>query len=200
MSTATPRALNFSFSVPNFVTSIRVVLTFVIAWLLFQGGDGNTLAAGIILVVAALTDWADGFLARRMKRTSLFGSLYDMVADQLLFIPVLILSISAGLFARVDGLMPLNPYPYAIPALAGGVAALTGIVVFLIKRRKMDIEFPTPTMVAKCNYWFWLVPLILAVFKLGPDWLLAAFMYLAIISTLATFYSYLKKGSYVFTD
>jgi len=41
---------------------------------------------------------------------------------------------------------------------------------------------------------------VIAVFGIGPEWLLAVLMYLAIISTVLTFYSYLKKGSYVFTD
>jgi hypothetical protein len=62
------------------------------------------------------------------------------------------------------------------------------------------MEFPTPTGIAKVNFWFWLAPLVIAVFGIGPDWLLAVLMYLAIISTILTFYSYLKKGSYVFTD
>lgn len=41
---------------------------------------------------------------------------------------------------------------------------------------------------------------ILLVIASLTDWLLAALMYLAIISTVLTFYSYLKKGGYVFTD
>jgi hypothetical protein len=41
---------------------------------------------------------------------------------------------------------------------------------------------------------------MLAVLNLGPDLLLAILMYAALASTILTFYSYLKKGSYVFTD
>jgi len=106
----------------------------------------------------------------------------------------------AGLFSRADHLMPLNPYPSAVLALAGGVAVFAGIGSYLWKRRSRAMEFPTPTGIAKVNFWFWLAPLVVAVFGIGPDWLLAALMYLAIISTILTFYSYLKKGSYVFTD
>lgn len=189
--------LRLAFNIPNTVTAVRVVLAGIIAWLLWQG---EYLAAGILLLIAAGTDGLDGFLARRLGQSSLAGSLFDLVADEILFMPSLILAISAGLFSRSDSLMPFNPYPYAVPALAGGVAVLVGVGTYLWKRRSRTLEFPTPTGVAKVNFWFWLAPLLVAVFGIGPDWVLAALMYLAIISTVLTFYSYLKKGSYVFTD
>ncbi len=189
--------LTFDLNVPNIITAIRVVLAGFAAWLLISG---QFLAAGILIVIAALTDGLDGLLARRLKQSSLFGSIFDMVADQLLFMPCLILAIIAGLFAKTDHLMPLNPYPYAVLALAGGVAVFAGIGSYLWKRRSRTMEFPTPTGIAKINFWFWLAPLVIAVFRIGPAWLLAALMYMAVISTILTFYSYLKKGSYVFTD
>jgi phosphatidylglycerophosphate synthase len=189
--------LTFDINVPNIITAIRVVMAGFVAWLLLQG---DFLAAGILIVIAACTDGLDGLFARRLKQSSLGGSIFDMVADQLLFMPSLILAIIAGLFARADGMMPLNPYPYAVLALAGGVAVFAGIGSYLWKRRTRTMEFPTPTGIAKINFWFWLAPLVIAVFGIGPDWLLAVLMYLAIVSTILTFYSYLKKGSYVFTD
>lgn len=200
MNTPVAPEIRLSLNVPNTLTTIRVVLAAIVAWLLFKGGDGEILTAGIILLVAASTDWLDGFTARRLGHTSLFGSLYDIIADQLLFMPALILAVYAGLFDRVDGMMPYNPYPYVVPALAGGVTVLIGIITYMMKRKSRAFEFPTPTMMAKVNYWFWLAPLIVAIFKIGPDILLAVLMYLAVISTVMTFYSYLRKGSYVFTD
>ncbi len=192
--------LKFSLNIPNTLTFIRILLAIPIALLLHRGSEVSILLAGLLLVIAAITDFLDGFLARRLGQSSLVGSILDIVADQILFMPSLILAITAGLFSRTDLLMPLNPYPYAVPALAGGVTVLTGIGVYLWKRRSHAFEFPTPTGVAKVNFWFWLAPLIVAIFKIGPDMLLAVLMYLAIISTVLTFYSYLKKGGYVFTD
>jgi phosphatidylglycerophosphate synthase len=194
---AAEKELRLSLNVPNIITAVRVVLAGIIAWLLWQG---EFLAAGILILIAAATDGLDGLLARRLGQSSLGGSIFDMVADELLFMPSLILAIIAGLFSRADHLMPFNPYPYAVLALAGGVAVFAGIGSYLWKRRSRAMEFPTPTGIAKVNFWFWLAPLVVAVFGIGPDWVLAVLMYLAIISTILTFYSYLKKGSYVFTD
>ena len=194
---AAEKELRLSLNVPNIITAVRVVMAGIIAWLLWQG---EFLAAGILIVIAAATDGLDGLMARRLGQSSLGGSIFDMVADELLFMPSLILAIIAGLFSRTDHLMPFNPYPYAVLALAGGVAVFAGIGSYLWKRRSRAMEFPTPTGIAKVNFWFWLAPLVVAVFGIGPDWVLAVLMYLAIISTILTFYSYLKKGSYVFTD
>ena len=191
------RKLKWTLNVPNVITAFRVVLAAIVAFLLVQK---YFLPAGILLVIAAISDGLDGLLARRLKQSSLFGSLFDMIADQLLFMPNLIIAITAGIFAKAGNLMPLNPYLYAVPALAGGVAVLFGIAMYLWKSRKRTLEFPTPTGVAKVNFWFWLAPLVIAIFDIGPAWLLAGLMYLAIISTILTFYSYLKKGGYVFTD
>ncbi len=189
--------LRLALNIPNIVTAMRVVLAGIIAWLLWQH---LFLAAGILILVAASTDWLDGFLARRLGQSSLGGSLFDLVADEIFFMPSLILAIVAGVFSKTDSLMPWNPYPYAVLALAGGVAVLAGVGTYLWKRRSRAFEFPTPTGVAKVNFTFWLAPLVVAVLGIGPVWLLAVLMYLAIISTVLTFYSYLKKGSYVFTD
>jgi phosphatidylglycerophosphate synthase len=200
MDNASSQRLAFSYNLPNALTLLRLGLAVVIAWLLFGRSQGGITAAGILLIIASLTDMLDGLAARRLGQSTLFGSLFDMTADQMLFMPSLILAVRAGLFDRADRFMPLNPYLYAGPALLGGVFVLTGIGMYMWKRRARQIEFPTPTKVAKYNFLFWLAPLIVAILGVGPGWLLAGLMYMSIISTAATFYSYLKKGSYVFTD
>jgi phosphatidylglycerophosphate synthase len=197
--TAEPH-IKIKLNVPNIITTIRIIFSVIIVTLLALGSKEQILLAGILLILAALTDYLDGNLARRLKQVSRFGSLYDMIADQFLFMPTLVLAILAGCFDRTADLVVWNPYLYAVPALIGGVTVIFGIVTYLIKRRKKDFEFPTPTKIAKINFWFWLTPLIIAILNIGPNLLLAVLMYLALGSTLLTFYSYLKKGSYVFTD
>jgi phosphatidylglycerophosphate synthase len=189
-----------SCNIPNTLTLFRIGLAGIIAWFLFGQNAGDTTTAGILLIIASLTDILDGMAARKLGQATLFGSLFDMVADQMLFVPSLILAIRAGVFDRAERFMPLNPYLYAGPALLGSIFVIAGIVIYLWKRRTRQIEFPTPTKVAKYNFIFWLAPLIAAILGTGPDWMLATLMYMSIISTVATFYSYLKKGSYVFTD
>ena len=62
------------------------------------------LAATIIFVAAALTDWLDGWLARRLGQTSAFGAFLDPVADKLIVCSALVLLVQLG---RVDALVAL---------------------------------------------------------------------------------------------
>ena len=189
--------LKLSLNVPNTITAARVVMAAVIGWLLWQG---EFLAAGILILIAAATDGLDGLLARRLGQSTLGGSLFDLVADEILFMPAVILAIRAGLFARTDELVPLNPYLYAVPALAGGVAVVSGVGIYLWKRRTRPMAFPSRPAVVQATYWFWLAALIAAILHIGPDVFLAVLMLLSLVFTVLSFYVYLKQGGYVFTD
>jgi len=189
-----------SWNVPNAITLVRLCLAGTISWLLFMRWENGIKAAGILLIIAFVTDLLDGPAARRLGQATLFGAIFDMSADFLLFSPSLLLSMRAGLFDRVNNLVPLNPYLYAVWAMSGVVATIIGVSVFLWKRRTRAIEFPLPPRVAKFNFIFWLMPLTAAIFRIGPDWGLAALMYVSMISGTASTLSYFKKGWYIYTD
>ncbi len=200
MRNSAEQALSWSFNAPNYVTIARVVLAAAVVWLLVQGREAGILMAGILLIVGWGTDGLDGFLARRMGQSTLAGALFDLVADRVLMTPALVLSIAGGLWARTAGFMPFNPYPYALVVIAADLTVLAGVFTFIWKRRTRYMEFPAPTLIARITYSVQMPALVLGVLGIGPDWLLAALMYLTIILTSVAFYSYYTKGSYVFTD
>lgn len=199
MNNSSDKVLSWSLNAPNAVTLARVVLAIVIAWLLLGGGATGILLAGILLIVAWVTDGLDGLLARRMGQSTLAGALFDLVADRVLMTPTLILAIAGGLWSGTAGLMPFNPYPYAIIVIAADLTVLAGVFTFIWKQRSRAIEFPAPTRIAKITYSVQMVTLVVGVLGVGPDMLLAALMYLTIIFTSVAAYSYLRKGGYVFT-
>lgn len=71
-------------NVPNTLTSLRVIITFIIIYLIF--GDFSLLTIAIVFLIGMFTDAADGFIARRFKMKTEFGRKYDMIADRFLFI------------------------------------------------------------------------------------------------------------------
>lgn len=88
---------------PNALTLLRLVLIplFVVAYYL-PYRNANALAAGLF-VVAALTDWLDGYLARRLQQISPFGAFLDPVVDKLMIVAALIMlaadpRVTAGVF------------------------------------------------------------------------------------------------------
>lgn len=81
MSTAESRNV---LTVPNFITTTRLASMPVFLWLLF-GRDDNAQAA-LLLGVLGITDWVDGWVARRFNQRSSFGAIFDPTTDRILFI------------------------------------------------------------------------------------------------------------------
>jgi CDP-diacylglycerol--glycerol-3-phosphate 3-phosphatidyltransferase len=80
------------------ITFARVVLVPVIMWLLLEK-PGVSHAYGIaatLFAIAAVTDFLDGFLARRWRATTTLGSFLDTTADKLLVSGVLIALVAVG--------------------------------------------------------------------------------------------------------
>ena len=71
-------------TIPNKLTIVRILLTAVIAFFLFMPGWLSKTAALAAFLIAGLTDWLDGYLARRWHQTSAMGALLDPIADKVL--------------------------------------------------------------------------------------------------------------------
>ncbi len=78
-------------SLPNWMTIIRIVITPLIAVLIWNDNEplGYQLAL-YLYAVASITDYVDGYVARRLKVESPFGEMLDPIADKLLIAAVLL--------------------------------------------------------------------------------------------------------------
>jgi CDP-diacylglycerol--glycerol-3-phosphate 3-phosphatidyltransferase len=77
-------------NLPNTITTLRVILAPLVAALLLQPRASARLVAGIVFLVAALSDLVDGALARRRGEITDFGKLVDPIADKLLLVATLV--------------------------------------------------------------------------------------------------------------
>ena len=87
-------------NVPNLLTWLRILMIPAVVGAFYPDGwlpqsDANLLAT-IFFVLAALTDWLDGYLARRLNQTSAFGAFLDPVADKLMVAAALIVLVQLG--------------------------------------------------------------------------------------------------------
>ena len=99
-----------NYSIPNLLTLLRIALIPVFVLFFYLPLESAHLITTLIFALAAITDWFDGYLARKWKETSAFGAFLDPVADKLMVAVALVLIVDA------------NPTPYAgiwlaIPAL-----------------------------------------------------------------------------------
>lgn len=86
------------FNLPTLLTWARIVAIPLIVGVFYLGLEPRTqnLAATALFIVVAATDWADGFLARRMNLTSSFGAFLDPVADKFLVCAALLVLVHLG--------------------------------------------------------------------------------------------------------
>ncbi|MEF8699319.1 MAG: CDP-diacylglycerol--glycerol-3-phosphate 3-phosphatidyltransferase [Candidatus Accumulibacter sp. UW26] len=96
-------------NIPILLTWLRIILIPLLiaiyyvpeAWF---DGVGRDVSATLIFVVAAVTDWLDGYLARRWQQTSAFGAFLDPVADKLMVAAALIVLVQLG---RLDAILAM---------------------------------------------------------------------------------------------
>jgi len=77
-------------NLPIILTLFRIVLVPIFVVFYYLPVEWSNLAALMIFLAAAITDWFDGYLARKLNQTSDFGAFLDPVADKLLVVAVLI--------------------------------------------------------------------------------------------------------------
>lgn len=96
-------------NVPIVLTWLRIVMIPLLVALFYLPGDWlsvpvRDLVATCAFVIAALTDWFDGWLARRWHQTSSFGAFLDPVADKLMVCAALLVLLDLN---RVDSFIAL---------------------------------------------------------------------------------------------
>jgi len=84
-------------NLPNILTYGRIAAVPVVAGLLMWGGDSARWTALAIYVVAAITDFFDGYLARLWKQQSSLGRMLDPIADKVLVAVVLLVLSADGI-------------------------------------------------------------------------------------------------------
>ena len=78
-------------TIPTALTLFRILLLPVMVVVFYSPFQGSNIAAAIIFIAAAITDWLDGWIARRWNMGSAFGEFLDPVADKLMVAATLFL-------------------------------------------------------------------------------------------------------------
>ncbi|HHC72052.1 MAG TPA: CDP-diacylglycerol--glycerol-3-phosphate 3-phosphatidyltransferase [Thiotrichales bacterium] len=113
---------------PNILTLSRIVMIPIFVALFYLPFRWANEASMAVFVLAAFTDWLDGYLARRMKLTSRFGAFLDPVADKLM--------VAAALVLIVDW----NPTPFAGWLLAMPATVIIGREITIAALREWMAE------------------------------------------------------------
>lgn len=107
-------------TIPNLISMARLLLVPVVAVLIFQGHD---LAAVVVLVIAGISDYVDGWVARRFNQMSKLGRVLDPSADRL-FIAVTLI-----------GMAVRDRIPWWLVVAIGSREVLVGVTMPELARR-----------------------------------------------------------------
>lgn len=178
-------------NVPILLTVFRIVLIPVFVGIFYvpqewlAAGMAN-LCATVVFVLAAITDWLDGWLARRLNQTSAFGAFLDPVADKLMVAAALVVLVEFGRVGAVVALIIIGR-EIAISALRewmAGIGAGGSVAVAMIGKVK------TAAQMVAIPFLLFYQPLgFLDTAKIGT-WLI----YLAAVLTLVSMFYYLKAA------
>ncbi len=115
---------------PNILTLFRILCVPVFVFLLIDPTPTGSLWATAIFVVASVTDWLDGFLARIYKAESILGTLLDPLADKILVTAALVMLAAVPMEPRVPAwiVVVLLAREMVVSGLRS-MAAIKGIVV-----------------------------------------------------------------------
>jgi cardiolipin synthase len=118
-------------SVPNVITTIRLVCVPIFVVLLIQPHHRDWFPAAVLLAVLGSTDWLDGQVARRFNQVTTLGKVLDPVADRVL------------LATAVIGILAVGAVPTVIAVIAlarEGIVAAAAVVLAIAGARRIDVQ------------------------------------------------------------
>ncbi len=175
-------------NIPNLLTWARIILIPLVVgvyYLPLPVAEQNLIAT-VAFVVAAVTDWFDGWLARKLGQSSAFGAFLDPVADKLMVAAALVMLVQLG---RVDAVLAfvIIGREITISALRewmASIGARKSVAVSMIGKLKT-----TAQMIS--------IPMLLYYDPLGPinvQWIGGWLLWAAAVLTLWSMAYYLRKA------
>ncbi|MDJ0790389.1 MAG: CDP-diacylglycerol--glycerol-3-phosphate 3-phosphatidyltransferase [Acidimicrobiia bacterium] len=177
-------------SIPNLLAISRLILTLVVMAMILAspGNRAMAVAAAVVFVIAALTDFADGYLARRWRITTTLGAFLDTVADKIL--------VAGALFALVEIGTTSSWVAFIIVGREIAIMGLRSVAA-------LDAGTVPPSIWGKWKATIQFVAITFAILKLdvviGPfrldQWLMGA----AVVVTVVSAGDYFSRFRSVFT-
>ncbi|MEN8166423.1 MAG: CDP-diacylglycerol--glycerol-3-phosphate 3-phosphatidyltransferase [Pseudomonadota bacterium] len=175
-------------NIPNILTLLRIALIPVFVLVFYLPFSWARVGCALVFALAAVTDWFDGFLARRWSQTSPFGAFLDPVADKLMVAVALLLLVQSE----------------PTPALAIPAAVIIGREITISALREWMAELGARaavavSMVGKVKTALQMVAILLLIYE-KPLWGLPTYtlgfllLYAAAILTLWSMVVYLRAA------
>src|SRR3989304_5467954 len=177
-------------NIPNLFTYIRIFFIPAIVVVFYIPGKFGHILATIFFTLAAITDWADGYLARNLNQATKFGAFLDPVADKLIVSIALILVVAelgkAYIAIPAAGIIGREIVISALREWMADIGKRTSVAVSYVAKIKTALQMLAVGLLLlycpKCAY--------------GYKYLIFGiiFLYLEAVMTLWSIYMYIKAA------
>jgi len=172
-------------NLPNTLTLVRIALIPIFIVVYYLPWEWSHFASAAIFGLAALTDWVDGFLARKLDQVTAFGAFLDPVADKLIVVAAIVL------------LLEVHSTPwFALPAI---VIIGREIVISALREWMANLgvgDNVAVSMLGKIKTWVQMVAVaLLLLAKPEQQWLMQIgfiAIYMAALMTIWSMIQYLR--------
>ena len=172
-------------NLPNILTLVRIALIPIFIIVYYLPWQWSHIASAAIFGLAALTDWVDGFLARKLDQVTPFGAFLDPVADKLIVVAAIVL------------LLEVHSTPwFALPAI---VIIGREIVISALREWMANLgvgDNVAVSMLGKIKTWIQMMAVaLLLLAKPEQEWLMQigfVAIYLAALMTIWSMIQYLR--------
>lgn len=170
-------------NIPNILTIVRILFIPVFIFILSLGASPLLHAiAALIFAVASITDYLDGYLARKWRVVSNFGKFADPMADKLLVMSAFIM------------LVGLNMAPaWVVAVIICRELAVTGLRLLLVETGGTVLAAAMPGKIKTFSQMFAIIFLLLHWNFIGQ-----LILYIALVFTVYSGYDYFKGSAYLF--
>jgi len=169
--------------IPNVLTIGRILfIPLFILILTLDHSQGNHLLAAIIFSVASITDYLDGYLARKWNVVSNFGKFADPMADKLLVMSAFIMLIELGMAPA-----------WVVAIIICRELAVTGLRLLLVETGGAGLAAAMPGKIKTFSQMFAIIFLLLHWNLIGQ-----MLLYIALFFTIYSGYDYFKGSAYLF--
>ena len=175
-------------NIPNLLTLIRIILVPFLVVLFYLPLNWSYMACSLVFAFAAVTDWFDGYLARRWNQSTPFGAFFDPVADKIMVVTALCLLIESfgSLWVTIPTVVIIGR-EIVISALREWMAEIgkrTSVAVSMIGKAKTMAQMVAITFLL-------ITP---TAFESWSSWLGIVLLYISSILTLWSMVVYLRAA------
>jgi CDP-diacylglycerol--glycerol-3-phosphate 3-phosphatidyltransferase len=177
---------------PNQLTILRIFMipVFLIVLYLPQGAAVGAsyvswIVAAVIFAVASITDWLDGYLARKWKVVSNFGKFADPLADKMLTMAAFVMLIALGLAPA-----------WVVAIIVCRELAVTGLRLLLVEQGGAVLAAAMPGKIKTFTQMLSIIFLLIG----DPIYIGTILLYICLCFTIYSGYDYFAKNMQVFKN